>query len=393
MSDFEHDDLLFAAAADYRADTTPLIKPQGVVAAHQTVRHRKRVRTAAVAASVVTATLIGGAAYASLTGTPQRDPQPAASSTAVPVFPSPDDPSPSSSSSHAPTTVRLDAHALAEATIDLPVRKVGAQDCPSGPTKFHGGKAGAITEIKDVTGVDLDGDGTAEAAVLISCRPGEGGLGQVLGLRRTPSGGWTTLGVVAQVESGEGHGEHLASVTQVDSSKPGEVRVLVGDYETTYTDTSGGPIGLSQWRVYGWNGTAFAQTGGSPTFAFDRATAAVEVKVSPLGFGAAAGSRRKADLTVRLEMPSVPETDKPIRVLVSLPDGFVIDHQGCEQRDNWMLCDAGLLSPGAYTLFMQVSIPSGWSLDQVRESLGYSRVYVRVGDQEYGRYEMTATFS
>ncbi|MEV4410568.1 hypothetical protein [Catellatospora sp. NPDC049609] len=272
MSEFD-DDLLTTAFAEYRSETNPLIKPTGTGAAYRTVQHRKRVRTTAVAACALTAVLVGGGAYASFTAGPVTPPQPGASSAApspvTSLSPSPE-PSPSASPSTSvatsPPPPASTLHGLENATLDLPVRKADPS-CPSGAVKFRNGKAGESTRIADVVSVDIDGDGAFEEIALITCRQGEGLLGQVLALRPKGNGRFTTLGVVIENERTGGPGsDRIENVRKIKVGKPGEVLVEVGNHETTYTDENRFK-GKFQWRGYRWNGTRFAQSSGPTTFA------------------------------------------------------------------------------------------------------------------------------
>ncbi|GAA1619176.1 hypothetical protein ACFQY4_44860 [Catellatospora bangladeshensis] len=277
MSEFD-DDLLMSAFAEYRSETNPQIKPTGTGAAYQTVRYRKRVRTTAVAACALTAVLVGGGAFASFTGNQGVAPQPGASSAAPSAVASP---SPSASPSASPSPSALpspaiatsppppgsELHGLEDATLDLPVRKVGREHCPSGRVKFRDGKAGEYTRIADVISVDIDGDGVFEEVALITCRSGEGAFGQVIALRPSGSGRFDTIGVVIEIEPSVGAGsQRIENVKRIKPGKPGEILVEVGNHETTYTDENR-LKGVFQWRGYRWNGTKFAQSSGPTTFA------------------------------------------------------------------------------------------------------------------------------
>src|SRR4051812_2985020 len=93
MSDHELEDVLIGALDDFRAQALPLVKPAGARAAVTTVRHRRQVRAALVAAIVAVAVVVPIAGFAGLRhngGTPPADPTlPASPSATVPGSPSP----------------------------------------------------------------------------------------------------------------------------------------------------------------------------------------------------------------------------------------------------------------------------------------------------------------
>ncbi|GAB4056101.1 hypothetical protein [Catellatospora paridis] len=391
MSDLDREDVLVSAFDSYRAETDPLIRPEGAAAAFSTVRHRRRVRTAGVAACAVLAVLVGGGTYATLAGPPQGDPNPGVTLTTAPqrsaaASPSPRPVSPS------PAVTGGDLLGLADAALDLHAFAVFPGECPGGWTKFDDGKAGN-RYIDSVVSTDLDDDGTPELVALIFCRPGEIPLGQVVAFRRDDDK-FVTIGVVAQIEphtvGSERTPNAVERIRKITGAGPGQVRVEVGNIEATYSDLSDGPVGIWQWRVFRWNGDGFTQVAGSPAFAFEQSGGWFSVTVDRLAFGPAVGGRRPATLTVTVDVLAELDPGRPLSVLVSLPaaSGYKVERNGCaDGAQNWVLCRFAELSPGLRTLTFEFDFPAD-PVEQIMRELRFSHLHLRVGDQEFMRSKL-----
>jgi hypothetical protein len=397
MSEYEHDDVLWSAVDTYRADTDPLIRPTGTAAAYATVRHRKRVRSVGVAASALVAVLAGGFAITTLGGPGPTQPNPGGSTSASPAA------SPSPTNSPVPVATGGSLYGLAGAVLDLPARKVLPKDCPAGPTAFRDGKAGPDVWIDSAVETDLDADGTPEQVALIYCRPGEIPLGQVVAFRRDGDG-FTTLGVVVQVETPlalppQQTPMTVERVTKLAGDSSGEIQVEVGNLETTYSDLSGGPIGLYQWRSYRWNGSAFAQSGGSPSFTADTDVVPLNVVLSSPDLSPAPGGGTQVEVKVRVER--VAQALAPVTVLLSVanaPGVTIVGEaasaprvagQACaEGTQQWVRCQADRGHDHAFFTFY-LTVPAGMTVSELRRDLGDSWIYVRVGDQELIRLAAT----
>ncbi|MEU8078039.1 hypothetical protein AB0B31_21580 [Catellatospora citrea] len=391
MSEFDREDVLVSAFDAYRAETDPLIRPEGTAAAFSAVRHRRRVRTAGVAACTVLAMLAGGGTYATLGAPPLGDPNPGITLTTAPppsALPSPSAPPVAPSAA----VTGGDLLGLADAALDLHALAVVPEDCPGGWTRFRDGRAGT-RYIDSVVSTDLDDDGTPELVALIYCRFGEIPLGQVVAFRRDGDK-FVTIGVVAQIEphtvGSQGTPDAVERIRRITGAGPGLVRVEVGNIETAYSDPSDGPVGIWQWRVFRWNGEGFTQVAGSPSFAFEQVGNRFSTTVSGLAFGPAVGGRRPATLTVTVDVLADLAPDRPVSVLVSLPaaSGFKVERGGCvDGAQNWVLCRFAELSPGLRTLTFEFDFPAD-PVEQIMRALRFSHLHVRVGDQEFVRAKL-----
>ncbi|GAA1420795.1 hypothetical protein ACFQZ4_26295 [Catellatospora coxensis] len=393
MPEHEHDDVLWSAVDTYRADTDPLIRPTGTAAAYATVRHRKRLRSTGVAASALVAVLAGGVAISALGGSGPTPPSPGGSTSAPPAA------SPSRTPSPVPVATGGSLHGLAGAVLDLPTRKVLDKNCPAGPTSFRDGKAGTDVWIDSAVETDLDADGRMEQVALIYCRPGEIPLGQVVAFRRDGEG-FATLGVVVQVETPlalppQQTPGTVERITKLAGDSSGEIRVEVGNLETTYSDLSGGPIGLYQWRSYRWNGSAFAQSGGSSSFMADTDVVPLDVVLSSPDLSPAPGGGTQVEVKVRVER--VASAQAPVTVLVSVANASGVTVVGeaageprvagqtcAEGTRQWVRCQADRDHAHAFLTF-HLTVPAGMTISELRRDLGDSWIYVRVGDQELER--------
>lgn len=395
MPEYEHDDVLWSAVDTYRADTDPLIRPTGTAAAYATVRHRKRVRSVGVAASALVAVLAGGVAVAALGGPGPFTPTPGTSTSASP--------SPAASPSPLPVATGGTLHGLADAVLDLPARTVSGGNCPTGPTRFRDGKAGAKVWIDSAVETDLDADGRPEQVALIYCRPGEIPLGQVVAFRHGADG-FTTLGVVVQVATPlalppQQTPMTVERITKLAGDSSGEIRVEVGNLETTYSDLSGGPIGLYQWRSYRWTGAVFQQSGGSPSFMVDTDVVSQNVVLSSPDLTPAPGGGTRVEVKVTVER--VASATAPVTVLLSVasaPGVTIVGEaasaprvtgQACaEGTQQWVRCEADRGHAHAFFTFYLV-VPAGMTISELRRDLGDSWIYVRIGDQELVRLAAT----
>jgi hypothetical protein len=146
-------------------------------------------------------------------------------------------------------TISLDE--LRNATLDLPPWP-NSSWCPTSAQKFSGGKAttssGQTTSIEQVTYVDVDHDGIAEAVARVNCSV-QNVTHQVAVFDRNAAGQIVTLGQVVN-ESGD-----VRNIFDISAGTDAAVQVEVGD---------GGS--QRQSRVYSWDGAKFRQTGGPTSF-------------------------------------------------------------------------------------------------------------------------------
>ena len=379
MSDPEfHDSVIADAVADYRATTVAAVKPAGAGASIVTARHRRNRHIAAVAVSVAVIMLGTGAGYAALRHDRNGPPVSVPTSVApAPTESATTKPTPSSRPNSSATSgvATFTAHDLRNATLDLPQWPY-VNDCPSGPTKFAGGKAGAITTLGRVVAADVDHDGAGDDVALIRCRPGEGFLGQVVAFHRNADGTFRTIGLVIQPTGGEPvvtKDNQIWNVTDLRRHGSSQVDVRVGSYETTYTD-SARQLGTFQWRSYGWNGSEFTQTGGSRSFQISASTAQLATTVSALAFGPPSGGKQHGVMTVKVR--NTGSTAVRATLIVLLAEGPAVTADGCSTGEI-PECDLGTMPPHSNRTFtFEGDIGAGEKVE-----LRYSLVRLRVGDQ------------
>ncbi|MEV0456186.1 hypothetical protein [Catellatospora methionotrophica] len=380
MSEYEHDDVVWSAVDSYRADTETMIRPTGSAAAYATLRRRRRVRSAGVAASALSVVLAAGAAFTTFGGSGPTVPTPGGSADATPTA------SPTTRPSPVPVATGGTWFGLAGAVLDLPARTVSGKECPPGPTRFQGGRAGSKVWIDSAVETDLDGDGRPEQVALIYCRPGEIPLGQVVAFRRDGAG-FATLGVVVQVAAPKAPPHFtptaIERITRLAGDVSGEIRVEVGNLETTYSDTSAGPIGLYQWRSYRWDGTAFQQSGGSRSFVFDADTGPTHVGLPRADVSSTPDGG--LSIEVRIEVGDLATVHEPVTVLMSVAGapGVTVVGEGCpEGAPSWARCP---VAAGQAVATFTLKVPAGWTVSRLRQELGDDWVYIRIGDQEFDR--------
>jgi hypothetical protein len=191
---------------------------------------------------------------------------------------------------------------LANATLDLPTRLVGPPECQGGHrVTFRSGKSGDLLTLEVAGTADVDHDGATDHVAVISCRPGEGFLRQVVAFHGRPDGSVVTIGVIAQNE-----GTTAFSASQIQNifrtlvAADGTISVEVGDYKSTYTSPT--DQGIHQMRGYRWDGTRFVQVTGSVRFAIPLSAAHLSVTVSDLavrtGVGLGGGMNYVGTVTV-----------------------------------------------------------------------------------------------
>ncbi|MET7398316.1 hypothetical protein ABZS66_32995 [Dactylosporangium sp. NPDC005572] len=267
------------ALDDFHAEFAPRVMPPGSAAVHTMVRRRRRRnRVVTVAATLVAAglgsyALLGAPAERAVDPSTSNDAStpPAASASASATSPSAAPPSASESAYG-----RMSREELAAATVDLPA---WSQDgCPSGRFTFHGEstRSGTWTvKIEKLVYPDVDGDGSAETAALLSCTGGEA-AGQVVVFDRDSSGAVTTVGRVVRT------GGAVKALFDVAASGA-QVQVELGDYRGCCGESEQLP--QHQWRSYTWSGTAFQQVDGPRSFPPNPNVADLSVTATDLVWG------------------------------------------------------------------------------------------------------------
>jgi hypothetical protein len=212
MSDFEREAMLQAMFATLRNESTAEVRPAGMDAVRATVRHRRRVRVAALSALAVVLTAAPVAAAYAASYDPHRQSNPAASST---PGQSPSTRAETPSPSSAPDARTVD---LRNATIDVPAWQGGktiTDRCPAGAHTFVNGRADAVPGTANGASyelpaagtqpvyADLDGQPGDEILVSLGCYgDGSSAPQQLLALKVRDDGTLATLGSVLATTDG-----------------------------------------------------------------------------------------------------------------------------------------------------------------------------------------------
>jgi hypothetical protein len=269
---------------------------------------------------------------------------------------------------------------LADATLDVPMRPAGLEDCAQGPhTKFRSGKSGTITEIHAAIVADVDRDGALDLVASVDCSPGEGYFRQLIAFHRGPDGNFRTIGVIVQ-PSGAGEDNDIALVGSAEVGPNGTITVQVGDPATRFTDGDAHQ-GLFQSRTYGWNDSAFVQTAGPTSFMVPAGTFDISVDVSPMTYAKAYSGQRLGTLNVTIRNTGLVAVDK-ITVQLVMRSEELIERASCRIPDGkpQVRCPIGRLEPGdVVTLTFHQPI----STSEPRYSINPNAdLQVRIGDQK-----------
>ena len=357
MSDLHDDALVAGAFAAFRADVAPHVRPAGTTAAHETVRHRRRVRTIAATALAVLVIGVPVVAYAAVEGDPHGPPSVPATGgpTASPSAAQPS-PSQSLSASASPTTPppdgRITQSDLGKATLRLPAW--GPDDttrlCPTGAVAFTSGRHHIADSedvaIDDVVYADVDHDGAQETVVRLSCG-GQGNTFQVVAFDRDPSGAIVTIGQVT-VDS-----DTIRAICGLRAGADGTtVEAEVGDYPLPLLcgDGTTEPAQF-QWRSYGFDGTGFSQTAGPASFPVNPKVTDLKVTATDLTFAAAPAGGYRGTMTVTVK--NAGQSPMAYKLGISVQSGVqVVAPTGCAaqtypQPVEDISCPQGSLAAGA----------------------------------------------
>jgi len=307
MSDFDTS-RIDAAVEEFRA-SMPSVLPPGFDTVRSTVRHRQRVRVAVVAVAVAVVAISAGVlATPSLRGTAPMPGQtgtgtpPPSSVTGSPVPIYSGDPHPACDQAGGLQVPAggIPLADLCDGTIDVPAwpSNYYTSFCPTGPLTFEQGAIPAVANIAvelgrnglgmdtSLTYVDIDGDGDAETIVLLGC----GNDSQVMAFDRAGDGTIHTIGIIVQTSAA------LPRLIAVQAGPAGQIQVEVADYFAGVNDDPS--IAQHQTRVYRYDGTGFAQTGGATSFPPNPGLADMAVTSTALAFGPVVDGQRTATFTV-----------------------------------------------------------------------------------------------
>ena len=377
MSDHEIEDVLIGALDDFRAQALPRVKPAGARAAVATVRHRRQVRAALLAAVVAVAVVIPIAGFAGLRhngGTPPADPT-------LPVSPSasaPQSPSPSATASPSVTALPplgppAASYQLDNATIPVPAW-LNDPYCPSGNVKFTKGASGEelpYLAIRHRLDIDVDRDGHDEIVLFVDCVVGETPESQVVALRTAPGHTLVVRGTVLQ------YSPDVPVIESMSAAGGGDVQLVVADTGRCCGATADQQ--LQQQRRYHWDGSGFSQSGGSTSFVIPRDGVGVRLT------GTQAVSGARSTLTVTVENKGGHSVG-PVTVVFVVPEGMggdsggdwsSCDHQAPPAELTLVTCDFGELASGAR---QTVSLPFKYVAGGARTTF---LLRLRIGDQRY----------
>jgi hypothetical protein len=260
--------------------------------------NRRRGTGASLLAAVA---VVSAVAVWQLVPGPNGVPQPPTSPPATPgVSDSATTPAPSVTSPGAP---RIAAGDLTNATLEIPAWPTNLPQCRSGQLTFTNNKVDS-RELPDQVGMtitktvaqDVDNDGAAEAVAFVACRgPGEGVHTQVVVYRGGPAGPVLLGRVFGSISTPTTTGEPV-SIRDVSAAPSGRITLALRSGPAGSAPPQYGQV--DQTRVYGWNGTEFAQVSGPSSFTID---ADVVMTATPMRFGPANGHCRTGTVTVTVK--------------------------------------------------------------------------------------------
>jgi hypothetical protein len=224
---------------------------------------------------------------------------------------------------------------LAAATFTVP--QFNASECPDGRVTTSDGRVDypdhpfqSGIEVLGTARVDVDGDGAADLVAVVSCtHQGVPGPTQVLAFAGVGSDR-RLIGRVVQT------GGPIEAIFEVADGGERSVRVRVGDRPWSEHASA-----LRQWRVFRWDGAAFAQVGGPTAFPADPPAVALHVNESIEIFSPGLGRRQQ--LILRLTVGNAgPVASSPLVVVMAVPPALRTVVEG-----GWTGCvSAGVVSTG-----------------------------------------------
>ncbi|GAA2374871.1 hypothetical protein [Dactylosporangium salmoneum] len=209
---------------------------------------------------------------------------------------------------------------LGNATLSVPAWPKGfADSCPTGSVKLDAGKHGILQLQGEPAYADVDHDGTAETVVLLSCSP-QGQDYKVLALRRDAQGKIVTLGQVVGSAGNTGkQGADIETIWAIQAGENGQVRVDVGEYRPC---CDAAQASQHQWRTYGWNGSAFTQTGGPTSFAANPNVTDLSISAERLTMTATGSGSWEGTVKVTVKNNGQFATPGKLRLSFGLPSGL-----------------------------------------------------------------------
>jgi hypothetical protein len=317
MADIDQDPRVAHLLTTAGHEATRFIHPEGVQAVRTTVRRRRRNR--AIGAGVLAALVLIGGPIAALGRTGSHT-TPAGTVTSGPT------PSPSPSSSPPPPAApdgKISAGTLRNATLTIPAWPAKGFDtsCPSG--KVH--LSGILKLEGNPVYEDVDQDGAQETVAVVSCNP-QGSDYKVLAFDRDAAGRVVTLGQVVASSGTAGKPGDILTVWGVEAGDTGQVRVDVGDYRPCCDEAQ---ASQHQWRTYGWNGSAFTQTGGPTSFGPNPKVTDLSVTGKRLTMIRRADGTWHGILTVTVHNAAAYVTPGRVRLMVGVPGTWTATASGC----------------------------------------------------------------
>lgn len=259
MNEFDNDELIHEAFADFETAVGPdLHLPEaGAVRTTAVRRHKLRIVTLSILVALTGA--IPATAYGALNhtaGDPADNVSTRTGATAEPGEPSLDPSVPASAhpsvSESTPTVPdgRITIAQLRAVTVRIPAWTTPV--CPSGNLRLPTGGL----DVTQVAHANLDGDSAVETAAVLTCKStelGEAPERQVVAFDRDAAGDIITLGQLVQ-----------GKVWSVKANSRSGVEVDISDHQACCDEPKA--MELHQIRTYGWNGTALVQLSGPVAF-------------------------------------------------------------------------------------------------------------------------------
>ncbi|GAA3232758.1 hypothetical protein ACFO1B_21180 [Dactylosporangium siamense] len=368
MPDFADDDLLTSAFADFNSEASTYVKPAGTTAARATVQHRRKVRTIAASTLAALAIATPMAAYAA-SGSDSNGPPATPGGSPSVVQTTPAAPTTEASATPSAPDGRISKADLGNATLSIPSWPKGfAESCPHGSVKFSNGKAGALKLQGEPAYVDVDHDGAQETVMLLACSP-QGDDFKVLTFDRDTTGTIVTLGQVVGSAGNEGkQGTDIETIWEVQAGDDGQVKVDVGEYRPC---CGAAQASQHQWRTYGWNGTAFTQTGGPTTFGPSPYVTDLTPTADKLTMTATGSGTWQGTLKVTVRNNAQFATPGKLRVALGLPDTWTIQVvSGCTiQPDVLPVACLGGSIPAGGTKVLTFKVTAPAAPEQAERSL------------------------
>jgi hypothetical protein len=135
-----------------------------------------------------------------------------------------------------------------------------------------------------------------------------------------------TLGQVVASAGSAGQRGDILTIWGVQAGDNGQVRVDVGDHRPCCDEAQ---ASQHQWRTYGWNGTAFTQTGGPTSFGANPKVTDLSATSPDLAMTKQADGTWRGTLKVTVRNATAFATPGQIRLYTGVPGTWQATASGC----------------------------------------------------------------